>query len=439
MKKKDYATLLGIVGAALAGLLATFGGGKHRDDPIDPPPLPAYTLTVHVCEIDCLADHKIPGAVITLDHAERGIPTDGAGNAEFQNVPAGAYTVCAVAEGWREFCAEHRVPADGEVYLALEPDVPPLQPLRTAGKIFRLADGSPFRWKGVTAFRLIDRFARGENIDGFLTDFKGYNVLRVFGYTPAKDWGAAAWEAPTAEQVKAFAAYVERFGFYVEYVALTDDDPARIEPAKALLAQLAGSRTILAEIGNEPQTHKAINTAAFRGACPLLCSSGDYEDSRKWWGQWIGFHSARDSDWPRRAHDAIEYYGGGGPNSPDEPALRVPAVCDEPIRPDQAGYNVADFRAYFGACALMGAGATYHFESGKHGNRPTADELRIAGVALAAMDAFLADAPLGAYARPVENSLRTYVVGNWMVRIRPSGPGPRGWIALDDAGILWRR
>lgn len=317
--------------------------------------------------------------------------------------------------------------------------------LSTHGPIF-LCDGQPWRWKGASAFQLLDRFAKGEDLGAFLADCAGFNVLRVWPYVPAQDWGASAWESPAPAIVLAFLEAMAAAGFFVELTLLTDDAPARINPTIALVRALTAARpaNLLIEVANEPITHKAIDTAALRRVCEdsgFLFSSGDYEDSRRWFGSFLTFHSGRDAEWPRRAHDALDYYHGGGPNFRTEPACRVPCVADEPIRPDQAGFNEPDFRAYFGACALLGAGATFHCESGKFARRFTDAERRIAAVCLDALDAFPVDAPLGAYRRPVERSLRTYVVGDHMVRIRPDtsqAPEP-GWLPLDPDGILWTR
>jgi hypothetical protein len=100
-----------------------------------------------------------------------------------------------------------------------------------------------------------------------------------------------------------------------------------------------------------------------------------------------------------------------------------------------------DFRAYFGACALFGAGATFHFEGGKFGRLPNDVEARCAAAALEGLNAFPPDAPFGAYRRVNDNTLRTYAVGQYAVRIRPTTlnfPEP-GWTAIDADGILWRR
>jgi hypothetical protein len=320
----------------------------------------------------------------------------------------------------------------------------PVQPLRADGRIFRTADGAPWRWKGVSAFRLLDRFARGEDIAPFLEAYRGYNLLRVWPYVPVADWGAAAWDAPAPAVAVAFLDRVARDGFYVELTLLLDDDPARLEPARQLVAVLSAVRpqNLVIEIANEPAAHKNTDTRKLKAALDVtgfLYASGD--SSATLFGDFATVHTGRDSEWVRRAHDLMEYWNGGGPDAPTDPAHKIPAVADEPIRPDQAGYVAGDFRAYFAACALMGAGATFHSETGKHARLPTTDEARMAAVALEALNTFPADAPLSAYRRPVENTLRTYVIGSYMVRIRPTtkdAPEP-GWTALDSEGILWRR
>ncbi len=211
------------------------------------------------------------------------------------------------------------------------------------------------------------------------------------------------------------------------------------------------------QIGNEPQIHKDIDTAALRGACDragFVYDSGDAGDGDRWFGHMIDAHTARDSEWPRRAHDLLEYWNGEGPEQHHEPRL-VPAIAGEPIRPDQAGYVESDFYAYFATCAVLGAGANLHSQTGKFGQPPTADELRCVVAASRGLLVFPDDAPLGAYRRIPEKidpngpdddpnnywTLRTYVVGPFMVRIRPKRHEAYepGWAMLDDFGICWRR
>lgn len=318
--------------------------------------------------------------------------------------------------------------------------------LTTSGPIFR-CDGQPWRWKGVSAFRLLDHFAREENIDPFLAAYAGFNVLRVWLYVMWANGGW--WTIPNVETIKLFLAYCAARGFYVELTLLTDDDPTRIPEAQQIVAALAQEprpTNLLIEIGNEPQTHKNINTPALRVACEtsgFLFSSGDYENSDRFFGTYLTAHTPRDDEWPRKAHDLLEYWTGGGPTGPNDPAHKVPIVADEPKRPDQAGYIATDFYAYAAACSLLGAGATFHSERGKQAEPPTADEARCRDAFLRGLTVFPSDVPGGPYRRIDEHgdTLRTYTVGSYMVRVRPqttTAPEP-GWTALDEWGICWRR
>jgi hypothetical protein len=432
----------------IASAIFLAGCATHTSPPVGPPqPPPRYGLVVHACDgTPCVAgdeQHKHPGALVAVN--DNAGEADGAGNRTLGDLPSGSYHICIKAADFKEACADVSLPRpEGpDVFLVLEADVPPIAPLAASGRVFT-ANGVAWRFKGVSAFQLLDRFARGEDIQPFLTAYRGYNVLRVWPYVPKADWGAAAWDSPSPDVVVAFLNRVARDGWYVELTLLLDDDPARVPQAAQLVEVLKAARppNLLIEIGNEPQVHKDIDTRKLKAALDgsgFLYASGDGSD--KAFGSYLTAHTGRDGDWPRRAHDLLEYWLGGGPDAPTDPAHKVPAIADEPIRPDQAGYNEGDFRAYFAACALMGAGATFHSETGKHALPPTPEEARIAAVALAALNAFPADAPLGAYRRPVENSLRTYQIGNYMVRVRPTtkdAPEP-GWTALDSEGILWRR
>ena len=264
-------------------------------------------------------------------------------------------------------------------------------------------------------------------------------------------------------------------GFYVELVLLTDADPARIEPARQLVEALKAARppNVVFEIGNEPGTHKSwppnspnpritrIDTRALKAtldASGFLYSSGDYENSNLFFGSYLTAHTGRTRDWPRRAHDLLEFWVGGGPNDPSDPAHKVPAVADEPGKIADGGRDPREWLAYFGASSLMGAGATYHAENTKYSHhrvidnqivetdgRPDAGERTFAAVALQGLNAFPADAPRGNYRRIVEpgqsNDARTYVIGSYMVRCQQRGTAApeSGWTALDTDGILFTR
>lgn len=414
-----------------------------KPTPIPVPPTPQlYDVTVEVFDGAPERDEKVPDAIVML--GSRQATTDGAGNAHLSAVPAGPYALTVGATGFRQAGVDYVVPGP-PARVSLERDVPAILPLTTDRQIFR-AGGRPWRWKGVSAFKLLDHFARGEDIQPYLDAYAGYNLLRMWLYVT---WPGVGWEPPDHATVARFLQICRNKSWYVELTLLTDDDPARIPAAAELLAHLDlhDLPNLLIEIGNEPTSHKNINTAALRTAVEqtgFLYSSGDYEESSRFFGDFLTAHTPRDAEWPRKAHDLLEYFTGGGPSTPNDPAHHVPCVADEPPKPQDVGGNKEqDFMAYGGVCALLGAGATFHCESGKLCALPNDEERRCAAAMLAGLNAFPADAPLGGYRRIDERggSLRTYAVGNCMVRVRPQTPdAPEpGWTPIGTEGILWKR
>lgn len=328
-----------------------------------------------------------------------------------------------------------------------------IAPLHTDRQIFRKADGTPWRYRGVSAFPFVDRFFDGLDVSRFLAAFPGYNVLRIWPYVPVKDWGADAWDVAPHDVIVEAIEWLGERGWYVELTLLTDDDPARIPWARGLVERLAAEdlSNLLLEIGNEPLTHKAIDCEALRAVCEAsgyLYASGIYEDETRCFGDYGTAHTPRDSAWARKAHDLLDYYNGNGPHKPHA-GLPHPWVADEPIRPDQIGdpphVRALDYRSYGAVCALLGAGATFHFEGGKHLELPTDVEIDCSQELLHGLTAYPADAPQGAYVRIDEPGAdaqlsRCYTVGPWLARVRPPQPTPPpGWVALDAEGVIGRQ
>jgi hypothetical protein len=321
----------------------------------------------------------------------------------------------------------------------------PVEPLIADGRIFRTrAGGVPWRWRGCSAFKLLALWAAGENVQPFLDAYRGFNILRVWPYV---EWGPdESWDVSDAATINAFIADMNRRGFSVELTLLTDDAPARLAWAQAVIPHLtaAAHPGLVLEGGNEPTTHKRIDTPALRPyleASGYLYASGDYEDSHRFYGTYGVTHTARTFDWPRRAHDLMEFYGGGGPNAPTDPPHKNPWAADEPAKLQDVEIVAADWRAYFGSCALLGAGGTFHSETGKYADLPTDDERRMMAAALEGPDAFAADAANGPYTRIVEQGQpdygRTYVVGPYMTRCQqPGATPPAGFIPIDVDGVL---
>ena len=266
------------------------------------------------------------------------------------------------------------------------------------GPIFRQADGTPWRLCGPTAFKLARLFADGADITAFLAYFCGLgcNTVRVWPYLPLGHPMGGGWNAPTTDELIDFIRFVRGEGFYTYLTLLTDDDPARIPWAQQLVRDLieADHDSLLLEAGNEPRINKSIDVHALKGvldASEYLYTSGEYSDGALWFGRFLDAHTPRDSEWPRKCHDLLEYYHGGGPHYPTEPALGVPCVGGEPIRADQAGYSADDALGYYGGVSLLGAGGILHYEGGKYGRLPTDDEAQFIESGVEGLRCFPAD------------------------------------------------
>lgn len=327
----------------------------------------------------------------------------------------------------------------------------PLSPLHVDQWQFRDATGAAVRIKGFSGFPLLTMIANGsvDVVDPILKFFTGHaaNTVRVWPYVT---WPGTGWESPTNDQILAGIQYLESHGLRSYLTLFTDSQPPtdssqqnRIQWAKDLIHFLQGKTTaLLVEIGNEPQINKTIDTHALKStldASGFLYTSGEYDDSAHWFGHFGDAHTPRDIQWCRKAHDLHEYYVGGGPSYPAEPATKTVWIAGEPMKPTEEPNapqtdpdtgvvisKVEDNLAYAAACSLMGGGAIFHYEGGKFGRMPVGEEIDCAAAFFQGLSCFPDDmlSP-SAYVRTDEHgeTLRTYSKGPYTVRIRPkSGP-----------------
>ena len=342
-------------------------------------------------------------------------------------------------------------------YIALH-SFHPLLTITVDGTIFR-ENGTPWVWKGVTAFQIMDRWTKGENVQPFLDAYRGYNTLVVFLYVEPQVWGAAAWDAPAPGRVVDFVHYAATKGWRVELVLLTSSPvafPNRLSQARDTLAALNAARptNVFIRLGNEPAEQNGAGNPTFdthvlkdqADASGFLYDSGFYEANGSTWFSapskgYLSVHSKRDpAEWVRRAHDCFDITHGAA-DAPQLGKKPVPCLMGEPPKPQDVGMTEADAMAYAATSVQFGSGGTFHSSTGIRAQTPTASEAALARAFLAGLNAFPGDTNRGAYRRIDGDGLRTYVVGSTMVRIRPNGPtNPEsGWTSLDADHILWRR
>lgn len=323
-------------------------------------------------------------------------------------------------------------------------------PLTVGGIFFRKSDNTIHRYKGVTGFRLCNLFELGQDIDKFLSTFNRSNTVRIFWYTPQKEWGDKYWDLPTATDLIAFHNYVEGKGFYVENTCATDNDTSKVPGIKNLITILnqANLPNVLYEAVNEPYVKgpdDKLDPAIFKNllnASPYPYTSGiyQYEFLDKFYGKYAVDHSPRDADWPRKAKDLEDYVG----------QFKIPAIQDEPIKPNDAGFNVLDYYTYGAASGLFGSGCLFHYLAGEFGQLPASNELDCYNAMMDGLDIFPLDACLGQYEhlRDMEKCdangdpttcLRVFRKGSYAIIIRnKSVVIPSNWQPLDSFQVCFK-
>jgi hypothetical protein len=322
------------------------------------------------------------------------------------------------------------------------------------GHIFRLADGTPWRYKGVTAFRLCQLWLEQgvDAVKAFLNAYPGYNTVRVFSYVEGPNWTDPTWNEPTPDQAVEFAKLLNSLGWRMEWVAKTSSNTGRNQRANDIINGFAAAHltNIFLEGANEPEVQNPDST--FIDCGPIKSSmqasgfpytNGCYtEGGKRWWGTYITCHTQRDSEWPRRSHDAYDLWVKPADAPAGAQAVHAPCLLDEPAKVEDVGFSTTDWKAYFGSGAAFAAGVTFHSKTGKFAQLPTDQERQLAAAGLVGLNAYPSDAPANFdYQRIDDATLRTYRMGNVLTRIRPTTPNPpqSGWTSLDTDHILYTR
>ena len=250
---------------------------------------------------------------------------------------------------------------------------------------------SPFEWRGITAFRLVEQVAHGREAEAiaFLDWARAQKLTVVRVLVMAKH----LFELSPDDGVKALPrllALAADRGLAVEVVALADTADIKLDLAqhvKAVGAIAAAHSNAIVEIANEPwhptQDPRLHDPAFVKGLADLVPPSvpvalGAIEggDGYAAAGTYATWHSPRSNAADGWGH-VLEIAEGA--------ALlvkwRKPLVSDEPIGaaeahvPGRRDNEPGRFAAAAAFTRLAGLGATFHYESGLQARIPAGREL----------------------------------------------------------------
>jgi hypothetical protein len=261
----------------------------------------------------------------------------------------------------------------------------PAAHLRVEGTRFVQADGKPFHWRGITAFRLLQMLARGRGpeVEEYL-DWcaeQGLTVVRVL--TMAEHLFPLEPHDGRAALPRLLTLAAAR-GLYVEIVALADTAVVPVdidEHVREVGAIAARHGNAIVELANEPghptQAERVDDASELAKLARLIPESvpvafGSAEgDERFAGGDYATFHFPRLDG--NRGWDHVAELAEGAD------LLRKwkkPLVSDEPIgagdRDDPGARDDSPerFRAAALVSAMVGMGATFHYEDGLHARIP---------------------------------------------------------------------
>ena len=298
-----------------------------------------------------------------------------------------AFVTAAVA------CRDATVPSRAAPAPPAGQDSPQLRAparLRIDGTRFVTTDGSTFQWRGITAFRLVDYVADGQEAQAerYLAwaAGQGLTVVRVLTMMGGQ------FDLRPEDGRRALPRLLElaaKHGLYVEVVALagTADIPVNLQEHVAEIGRiLAAHPNGLLEIANEPvhpsqsaDVHKpeVLKALAATVSPEIPVALGSIERGDGFGeGSYVTWHAPRESERGGWAHVLGLAQGAALLDR-----WKKPVVSDEPIgagaafQPGRRDDAPARFRAAAILTRLVGLGATFHYEAGLQAQVPEGREL----------------------------------------------------------------
>ena len=256
---------------------------------------------------------------------------------------------------------------------------PPAERLHRDGVTFRRADGTVFKWHGITAFTALQDWLDGrrDKLERYAdrTQALGVNVWRVFGM-----WSVTGFDARRdgyLDGLRAFLTWARARGLYIHLTLFTDQvdgSPVRLAPEaqdrllRDVLAICREIGSVFLEVSNEDWKNGNLaarfDRSLFAGVLSARSAPSE-EQFPDGPGPLIDFtahHTPRDEAWTRQANDLVEVSRLGWTDRQTGREWRPsgrPAVATEPTRILE-GTTAREHADYFAIADLYGAGGTIH-------------------------------------------------------------------------------
>ena len=327
----------------------------------------------------------------------------------------------------------------------------PKEHVRAAGTHLVNADGSPFAWRGITAFRLLDFVADGQ--DQKAAEYLTFAATRKLTVVRVLAMMERLFELKPVEGRRALDRLLRMAAersIHVEIVALagTAAIPVDLREQIGEIGRIAAEHSnAILELANEPvhpsQSADVQNPAVLQrlgGLVPreVPVALGSIERGDGFAGRdYITWHVPRTSRMDGWGH-VIEIAKGAELLA----RWKKPVVSDEPIgagpglEPGRRDNSPARFRAAALLTRLVGLGATFHYDGGIQAVIPTGTELACLDAWSEAWTLLPADAEQrgefrtsGEGAAVVRQFNRTVVYG-----VFERTDAQRGWVLAIGAG-----